>query len=273
MVEVYALVGPSGTGKSASALSFAHSKQIPAIIDDGLLVYKGKKEAGISGKYEKNYVTAIKRAIFYDEDHRVDVQSTISKLDANSILLLGTSYKMVDKIAKELELGPISRYYSIEEVRSSSEIKLALYMRKTAGKHIIPVPYLQLEPRLFERLLQRGKKILSRQNEIIGETTIIRPRFHHGTINISSSVIKCLIQQSCKSVHKVKRCNKIWFSLEDYPTIQVNLTVKIDQASDINLFQLMEEVQEKVYMDMLMYLEIEFNKIDIVVDGLEFACN
>lgn len=64
-MRVFALVGRSGTGKSTSALSFAHSKNIPAMIDDGLLIYKGRKAAGSSAKYEKNYITAIKRAVFF----------------------------------------------------------------------------------------------------------------------------------------------------------------------------------------------------------------
>ena len=63
-MEIFALSGPSGTGKSTSALSFAYEKKIPAIIDDGLLIVNGKKVAGTSAKFEKNTITAVKRATF-----------------------------------------------------------------------------------------------------------------------------------------------------------------------------------------------------------------
>ena len=52
-MEITAIYGESGTGKSTSALSYAHEHQIEAIIDDGLLIMGGKKIAGISAKFEK----------------------------------------------------------------------------------------------------------------------------------------------------------------------------------------------------------------------------
>ena len=70
LMEVYSLSGPSGTGKSTSALEFAHKHEIDGIIDDGLLIVNGQKIAGISAKFEKNTVTAVRRAIFQDEEHR-----------------------------------------------------------------------------------------------------------------------------------------------------------------------------------------------------------
>ena len=69
-MEIFSLSGPSGTGKSTSALTFAHQKKIPAIIDDGLLILNGQKIAGTSAKFEKNSITAVKRATFFDELHK-----------------------------------------------------------------------------------------------------------------------------------------------------------------------------------------------------------
>jgi len=45
---VYALVGPSGTGKSHRALGVARQHQIKYIIDDGLLICGGTVVAGKS---------------------------------------------------------------------------------------------------------------------------------------------------------------------------------------------------------------------------------
>ena len=49
-MEVIALVGPSGTGKSHRALLVAHNNQADAIIDDGLLIKDGTIIAGKSAK-------------------------------------------------------------------------------------------------------------------------------------------------------------------------------------------------------------------------------
>ncbi|MBC7331818.1 MAG: hypothetical protein H5T91_05265, partial [Synergistetes bacterium] len=49
-MEIYAFVGPSGTGKSQRALPLAISYGIRYIIDDGLLIKDGRIIAGFSAK-------------------------------------------------------------------------------------------------------------------------------------------------------------------------------------------------------------------------------
>ena len=51
-MDVIALVGPSGTGKSHRALVIAHKHKADAIIDDGILISDGKIIAGHSAKQE-----------------------------------------------------------------------------------------------------------------------------------------------------------------------------------------------------------------------------
>ncbi|WP_205628929.1 hypothetical protein, partial [Acinetobacter baumannii] len=86
-------------------------------------------------------VQAVKRAIFFHEDHANEVRQAMKGFHIERILLLGTSRKMVDRIADALQIAPISTYITIEDIRSSSEIKAALYTRRTAGQHVIPIPH------------------------------------------------------------------------------------------------------------------------------------
>ena len=58
---------------------------------------------------------------------------------------MGTSEKMVDKIAEVLELGEIERRIYIEDVASQYEIEQARKIRTQQGKHVIPVPAVQLK--------------------------------------------------------------------------------------------------------------------------------
>ncbi|NLY80210.1 MAG: hypothetical protein GX072_10075, partial [Lysinibacillus sp.] len=83
-MKVYSLSGPSGTGKSTSAIQFAHDHQIEAIIDDGLLIKEGQKIAGTSAKFEKNTITAVRRAIFQDESHKKEVKEALKKHNIQS---------------------------------------------------------------------------------------------------------------------------------------------------------------------------------------------
>lgn len=75
-MEVYALIGASGTGKSHNANSVMEQYHIEMMIDDGLLIKDGKKMAGTSAKAEETTVAAVKRAIFHDPIHASQVRET-----------------------------------------------------------------------------------------------------------------------------------------------------------------------------------------------------
>jgi len=102
-VKVYALVGPSGTGKSYKAISFANEHGIECIIDDGLLIKGGKILAGTSAKKEPTTIAAIRRAIFMDEAHANEVRQTIEDIEPESLIMLGTSINMKNKIGENLQ--------------------------------------------------------------------------------------------------------------------------------------------------------------------------
>ncbi|WP_047150444.1 AAA family ATPase [Aneurinibacillus tyrosinisolvens] len=265
-MEVFALHGPSGTGKSTNALAIAHKHNIPAIIDDGLLIYRGRKIAGTSAKYERTTIQAVKRAIFFDEAHAAAVRESIHDHQIKRILLLGTSRKMVDRIADALGLGPIDHYIAIDEVRSSSEIKAALYTRKTAGQHVIPIPYIQVEQDFFRRIISQGKKIFSPKKEIIGETTIVQPDFGFGRIHVSEAVLKKLIILSCSDIPEVSNVTKIQIALTDLPT--VSFEIGLIASREANLPAIARLVRQRVYDTYINNLNIELHQIHITIGKL-----
>ena len=59
-MDVIALVGPSGTGKSHHALIVAHKHKADAIIDDGILIKDGKIVGGHSAKKEQSKIMAVR---------------------------------------------------------------------------------------------------------------------------------------------------------------------------------------------------------------------
>ena len=94
--EIYGLVGAPGTGKSFRAKLLAQKHGIEAIIDDGLLIKEDKILAGHSAKREKNYLAAVRVALFDDKPHRDEIAKALQKLSKiKKILILGTSEKMV----------------------------------------------------------------------------------------------------------------------------------------------------------------------------------
>ena len=79
-MDVIALVGPSGTGKSHRALLVANQYKADIIIDDGLLIQDDKIVAGKSAKHEKTYMGAVRVALFDDKEHRDAVAKAIHNI-------------------------------------------------------------------------------------------------------------------------------------------------------------------------------------------------
>ena len=66
--------------------------------------------------------------------------NAIKQYRPKSILILGTSDGMVEKIAENLKLPKISETIYINQVATEKEMQTAKRIRVTQGKHVIPVP-------------------------------------------------------------------------------------------------------------------------------------
>ena len=181
--QTIALVGKSGTGKSHKARQVAQRFAVDMIIDDGLLIRGQAILAGRSAKREKGILSAIKTAVFANPDQIADVKRAIAQERYSRILIIGTSVKMIMRIARTLELLPIHRIVRIEEVATRQEIETALRVRAEQGKHIIPVPGVAIKrsyPHIFfesVKILLKGKKGLGRIEEQVVEKTVVRPEY------------------------------------------------------------------------------------------------
>ena len=199
-MEVIALVGPSGTGKSHRALLVAHNNQADAIIDDGLLIKNGKIIAGKSAKREQNKVLAVKRAIFVLPGHAEEVRKAIEETKPVRILILGTSENMASKIAKALKLPEVSRFVHIEDIATQSEMDKSRFHRLREGKHIIPVPTIELKPHFSGYLVDPINSLLKKRREDgrrhLGEKSIVRPVFsYYGKLIIDDWAIKAIVRK------------------------------------------------------------------------------
>jgi len=197
-VDVIALVGPSGTGKSHRALIVAHEHAADAIIDDGILIKDSKIIAGYSAKKEPSKIKAVRRAIFMESEHAEKVRAAIAEVRPSRILVLGTSENMVQKIVDALQLPAISKTIFIEDIATKAEIAKARESRLKEGKHIIPVPTIELKPHfsgyMIDPLEIFFKKPQAKRRNKLGEKSIIRPTFsYYGKLLISDAAIASIV--------------------------------------------------------------------------------
>ena len=193
-IKVYAFVGPSGTGKSYRAQMVAGEKDTHFIIDDGLLINDNRVIAGKSAKKAATKIETVKKALFFNEEEKKEIQKALKKYKVKSILILGTSDGMVEKIAQNLGLPKITETIYINDVATEEEMKTARNIRVTEGKHVIPVPTFEIKKDFSGYLLDPLQIFKSKglgQKPYVSEKSIIRPTFSYmGNFTISDSVFR-----------------------------------------------------------------------------------
>jgi hypothetical protein len=234
-VEIFALIGESGTGKSHKALLIAHKYNINYVIDDGLLIRKDKILAGHSAKKDKNRIQAIRTAIFEESSHAHEVIGVIKKAKPTKILVIGTSVRMIDKIIKTLELPPPKRILNIEDVSTEKEIEEAKSVRLKEGKHVIPLPGIEVQRKFPVNILESLEIFYKRRysKRKIGERAIVRPPFSYfGKLYVSENAILDIIIYILKDFKEVVKLGKSQINIKE-EGILINISLVLRYGEKI----------------------------------------
>lgn len=268
-MRVYALVGSSGTGKSYRAMEVAKDYKIEMIIDDGLLILGTKIVAGSSAKKEKTKIAAIKRALFTLESHIADAKRALNEYRPQSILILGTSRGMVKKIQEVLELPPIEKIINIQEISKEWEVERAKEIRRKEGKHVIPVPTLEVKKQ-FSGYFLDPLKIFRRnpqnRRDEIQEKTVVRPTFSYlGKYTIADTVIVSVVQYITSQFKGIKRVGRIHVSSNPQGLfIELDVTLLYGYV----IPELLQQVQKGISKELDHMTGQNILGIDIYVKGL-----
>ena len=211
-LRVVGFIGPSGTGKSHRALWVARENKISYLIDDGLLIHENGIVAGQSAKRAPTKIGSVKAALFQDPVRAEAMRKAIVNRRPEAILILGTSDNMVDKIASVLQLGPVSERIYIHEVATEQEMDQARSMRIGQGKHVIPVPAMELKKQFsgyFLDPLQIFRRKGKGEFQHVGEKTVVRPTFsYYGRFTISDTAIYQVISHILEAEAGVDRMTR-----------------------------------------------------------------
>lgn len=266
--KVFALVGKSGTGKSFRAQLIGKKYQIDLLIDDGLLIKGEKIIAGKSAKKEHAYMGAIKTALFDDPHHRDEVMKAIYKTSFKRILLIGTSDKMVAKIAERLNLPEIHKIIHIEDVASKDDINTAIKSRTQEGKHVIPVPSIEIKRDYAHIFYDSIKVFLSRRKKSgYFEKTVVRPVFQQGKgkISISEAALSQMILHCIDEHNSSLRVKKITVKNGKHGyKIHLSVDVSFGQQLSGNFHALQKYIVESIER----FTGIIIEKVEITIDQI-----
>ena len=275
-VQVYALVGESGTGKSFRSKLLAEEYGIHAIIDDGLLIQDDKIVTGRSAKREKTYMGAVRVALFDDKDHRDSVAKVLRKTHIKKILLLGTSEKMVSKIAMRLQLPQPQKIIHIEEIATKEEIEKAVKSRQVEGKHVIPVPTIEVKknyPQILSSSMRDffsqkkwfHKKLKNPNGKMI-EKSIVQPEFSKkGRIEISEAALTQMTMHCVNECDPDVKIKKITIKTDSRG---YRLIVLIDVPFGTQLTGKIHRLQQYIIDKIESYTGILIEEVSIVIDKI-----
>ncbi|MDR1932871.1 MAG: Asp23/Gls24 family envelope stress response protein [Spirochaetales bacterium] len=269
-VKVFALVGKSGTGKSFRAKLLAQKYGIELIIDDGLLIRDQKIIAGRSAKKETSYMAAVKTAVFHDRAHRQEVTQCLEKQKFRRILIIGTSEGMVRKIAETLRLPPPGKIIQIEDIATEDEIQTALHHRNVHGRHIIPVPSIEVK-RNYPKTMADSIKIFLKQQFGLGgqqvfEKSVIRPEFSKkGEVTLSESALTQMLLHCLQENNRQIKLKKVTIK-NDGPSYHIDLAISVPYGME--LIPNINELQNYIVTSIERFTGIMIQELNVTIDSI-----
>jgi adenylate kinase family enzyme len=272
-IKTYALVGESGTGKSFRAKLVAQKYGIDFIIDDGLLIRDNRILAGHSAKKEKTFLAAVKVALFDEKAHRDEVARKLQGEKFKKILILGTSEKMVNKIAARLQLPSPNKLIKIEDIASQDDIEKAIRTRRIEGKHVIPVPSIEVK-RTYPNIFYDAVRIFKRKKGPAGigptpkvhEKSVVRPEYSkRGKVIISEAALSQMVIHCVDEYNQDIRIKKIVVRDND---MGYRLVITIDVPYGTQLGGNIHELQQYIIDNIERYTGILIEEVNIIIDKI-----
>ncbi len=270
-MKVIAFVGPSGTGKSYRALIVAKENGADGIIDDGLLISNGKVIAGTSAKKEATRIASVKHALFISPRYASDMKNALGKSGINTLMILGTSEGMAEKIAARLGVGKIERFIHIDDVATVKEMEMAHRMRAEEGKHVIPVPTFEIQKEFsgyFLHPLRRFQKNLDIEEETAeADKSILRPTFSYmGDFMISDSVVNQLAIHEAMKINGIVRIQNINIRKTSHG-VHMDITAILKYGCDIRA--VCHAAQKRIRRVIEELTSINMRRVHFLVKGLD----
>jgi len=281
--KVFALIGDSGTGKSFHAKIVAQKYGIEYLIDDGLLIRDNRILAGHSAKKERTFLAAVKVALFDEKSHRDEVARKLQSEKYKRILILGTSERMVYKIAVRLQLPPPDKIIKIEDIATQEEIDRAVRTRRIEGKHVIPVPSIEVKksyPNIFIDAIRIFKRRVTPEGDQMNlptglglgpvptllEKSLVRPEYSkRGKVIISQSALSQMVVLCIDEYNSAIKIKKI---LVKDAEMGYRLVITIDVPSDFQLDDNIHEMQQHIIENIERYTGILIEEVNIIIDKI-----
>ena len=240
----------------------ARTRNIDYVIDDGLVVSRGRIIRGKSAKAEKNLISAIRRALFQYPDHRESVISFLSGEAPCRVMVIATSNSMAEKIVRTLGLPAPSEFIHIEDVATPDEIRQAKEERNKKGHHVIPVSQAQIRKNFAGKLVGHLRELLKSKDGHEGERTVVRPPFSfYGNLCIEITAISQIVGHVVGRTAQVKDVGEIRIKSSD-DSLRISMDINVTMGKQ-NLLELSRVIQKRAASGVSFFTGMEVKAVDV----------
>lgn len=272
-MKIYALIGKSGTGKSFHAMELCRKMQIESIIDDGLFIYQSTVVAGISAKRQSTKIGAVKVALFNEDAIRDEVAAAIAAKKPKSILVLGTSVGMTDKIILRLGLLPdtgsltqVNRIF-IEDITTEEERAAARTQRDMLGKHVIPAPALQLKRNFAGYFMDPLRLFRGKDAGTAAERTVVRPTYSYmGEYFVDERVLDDIVTCVAYTMPAVSSVIRV---IQDPRPETFKLSVAVKMKRGWPIWETAQHLQEEINDKVELMTAFNVTEVNVEVRAVE----
>jgi hypothetical protein len=172
-----------------------------------------------------------------------------------------------------LQLPPPAKLIKIEDIASQEEIEKAVRTRRIEGKHVIPVPSLEVK-RSYPHIFYDAVKIFKRRMTPAGigplptlhEKSVVRPEYSKREKVIISEV--ALSQMVIHCVDEYDKNIKIKKILVKDDEMGYRLIITIDVPYGIQLGGNIHELQQYIIDNIERYTGILIEEVNIIIDKI-----
>ena len=216
---------------------------------------------------------AVRIALFDDKQHRDDVAKALQKNKIKKLLIIGTSEKMAGKIATRLQIPLPSKIIKIEDIANREEIEKAIRSRQIEGKHVIPVPAIEVKKsysQIFHDSLRdianKSKlKFLKKETSVM-EKSIVTPEFSKkGRIEISEAALSQMAMHCINEFSQEIRIKKLSIKTDSRG---YRLIITIDVPFGRQLTGEIHSLQQYIIENIEKYTGILIEEVSIIIDKI-----
>ena len=218
-------------------------------------------------------MAAVKVALFDEKSHRDEIARKLQTEKIKKILVLGTSEKMVIKIAARLQMPPPGKIIKIEDIASQEDIDKAIRTRRIEGKHVIPVPSIEVKrsyPNIFFdaiRIIRNNKPVKSiGPTPSVHEKSVVRPEYSkRGKVIISEAALSQMVIHCIDEYNQNIRIKKL---LVRDSEMGYSLAITIDVPFGTQLGGNIHEMQQYIIDNIERYTGILIEEVNIIIDKI-----